>query len=259
MNDDKIIIEFDNEYIRYGFAGYDSPHGQMSSNILYDENFVLVDTSYINGFNIMNPIKNNIIVDMNKMKYIWDEIFYNKLKIDPKNCYVLICEPLFNGETNKIKLRKILLDEYKFRGVQFCNKQILALYGAGKNRGLVIDLGYNCTKIVPIYDNYLLSDAIIMTERTDDNNISDISDLILKSINLSPIDLRKILYQNMLIIGENSLNVKGELSIAKKIIKNIRKKINPPFKLKISSPKNRILLPWLGGSVLCGMPSFKID
>jgi len=255
MSNDKIIIEFDNEYVRYGFAGYDAPFGQISSRLQYDENFVLVDTIDIDGFKIMSPIKNNIIVDMDKMKYIWDEIFYNKLKINTKMCYILVCDPLFNGEANKEELSKIFLDDYKFKGVLFFNKQILALYGVGKNRGLVIDLGCNSTKIVPIYENYILFDAIIITDAIDSDNISEICDSIIKSINLSPIDFRKIFYQNMLIIGKNSVCNKGELSIGKKIIKNIKNKLNLSLKLKISSPKNRIFLPWLGGSILCGMQS----
>jgi actin-related protein 2 len=47
-------------------------------------------------------MENGIIVNWEDMFHLWDYTFYEKLKIDPKQCKVLFTDPAQNPKNNRI-------------------------------------------------------------------------------------------------------------------------------------------------------------
>ena len=275
--ENKIVLDHGSYYIKYGFVGYNSPMGKLRTfkSIINNnyENSSYEDSSYEDSSYEYNnyedndyPIKNGIIVNYDLMCTIWDNIFFDKLKIRPKDCYLLVTDPILNGNENRKKIEHIMKNKYLFKNVTFVNQQILSLFGNGRNRGLVVDIGYDSSKIVPIYDGHILERGIVISplckknmstlddkqilEALEDPFISNldtesIGEAIIKSIEYSPIDLRKVLYQNILIVGGGSM-IPG---IGNSILKSIRKTKKIPFKIKIAAPRDRNILSWIGGSI----------
>ena len=78
-------------------------------------------------------------------------------------------------------------------------------------------------------------------------------EMILNSINNVDIELRKNLYENILLSGGN-MAIKGTVN---KIFHEIKDKVNQHMKIKISGPKNQHLLNWIGGAIITDMEIFK--
>ena len=175
MSKDKIILDHGSFNIRYGYAGYDKPDGQIRSLVAIKSNkknkqnlpkvFVNVNENkgYQKNMKLYYPIQNGVIVDFDLMTFIWDEIFYNKLKIKPKNCSILITEPIGTSKITRENITKIMFEKYKFKRIQFCCQEIASVYGTGRGTGLIVDIGHNITKCVPVYDSYIITSGVTRT------------------------------------------------------------------------------------------------
>ena len=312
----KIVIDHGSFSCKFGYAGYDKPMGMIRTTVAHDKINNKYDVglkesmTIVNKYNnIIYPIKNGIIQDFEIMKKIWDCIFYNHMKIEPKKCKLLMSMANISDKTNFHKIIKIMINHYNFRGVQIYDQQILSLYGVGKNMGLVVDIGHNLTRIVPIYDSIILHKAVkysclagssinkyinmasnenfvddilnkakkrifkknyrneeyIFVNKKKINNSSwddillnpkllnydcdNLVELISDSIKNCPIDIKKVIMTNIILIGGTSA------------IPGLCKKINAELKkydktIRVYGHKNRHISSWIGGSILSCLPTF---
>ncbi|CAJ0877799.1 17146_t:CDS:2 [Entrophospora sp. SA101] len=102
------------------------------------------------------PMENGIIKIWEDMKHLWDYTFYEKLKVDPKECKILLTEPPMNPLDNRREMVKTMFENYGFQGVHVEIQAVLTLYAQGLMSGVVIDSGDGVTHIVPIFDGYAL-------------------------------------------------------------------------------------------------------
>merc|ERR1712139_377260 len=58
------------------------------------------------------PIERGIITDWTAMERIWHQIFYNKLRVEPEKCPVLLTEPSLNPRANREKITKIMFNTF---------------------------------------------------------------------------------------------------------------------------------------------------
>jgi hypothetical protein len=122
--------------------------------------------------------------------------------------------------------------------VREIDRELLSLYGLGKTSGLIINV-QNIIKMVVYYDSYRLEGTVQYLHISAE--ISDICESIQKIIGIVDIDLRKVIVNNIIIIGKHAINNLGE-----KLIDNLNNK----YVYTIFTPKNWVDLPWIGGSVL---------
>jgi len=83
------------------------------------------------------------------MKVVWNHTFFDKLKIDPKECRILLTEPPMNPKSNREKLVKCMFEDYGFAGVSISIQAVLVLYAQGLFTGVVVDSGDGVTHVVP--------------------------------------------------------------------------------------------------------------
>lgn len=98
------------------------------------------------------PVDNGIVRNWEDMKVVWNHTFFDKLKIDPKECRILLTEPPMNPTSNREKLIKAMFEDYGFAGVHVAVQAVLVLYAQGLFTGVVVDSGDGVTHIVPVYD-----------------------------------------------------------------------------------------------------------
>lgn len=335
-----IVIDHGSYSCKYGYGGYDKPIGSVRTTILKMNNKILkvgLEESIVkilNDVDILYPIKNGIIQDFNLMKIIWDDIFYNKLNIIPENNKIILSlSEISNDDTYKQKIINIMLNDYNFEDVQILNQQILALYGLGKEEGLVIDIGHNLTRIIPIYNSYRIIKGerysnlsgstinkyinhIFLTKELSGDKYSDdilnkikknlfgvnkleniktyndfcefddvllnpslinydcksLVDLIIESINDCPIDIKRNIIKNIVLVGKSSLmpgfckklsielkqvlqnNKTKRICFKVRTIKNNKNKCSG--NIRIYAYKNRGIASWIGGSIICKLSSF---
>lgn len=153
---------------------------------------------------------------------------------------IIVCEPLNRPKHFRNKISNYLA-KYNIKKVVFINKQLLALYGLGKDYGLVIDIG-KLIKIVVFYDSYMIENTISYLK--NNANIDEMCDKIREVIKKVAIDLRKAIASNIVVIGYNNID-----NIGKKIIN----RLDSTYVYTVNVPKNKNLT-WLGGSIISQIP-----
>lgn len=80
-----------------------------------------------------------------------------------------------------------------------------------------------------------------------------IHDVLYYAIQKSDLDLRKVLYQNIVLSGGSTL-FKG---FGDRLLAEIRKNAPKDIKIRISAPQERLYSTWIGGSILASLDTFK--
>jgi len=101
-------------------------------------------------------MENVIVKNWTDMKHLWDYTIHEKLKINPRECKILLTEPPMNPKANRERMAEIMFEEYGFQGLYVAIQAVLTLYAQGLLTGVVIDSGDGVTHIVPVYDGYSL-------------------------------------------------------------------------------------------------------
>jgi actin-related protein len=296
MVNNKIVIDHGSYSIKYGYAGSNKPEDVIRSVVIRDgsETITDINESFIRGFHGMDtvhPIKNGHIIDFDAMECIWSTIFDEKLSIDPMSTSVLITEPFSATNKTRDTIKEIMFEKYGFKQLQFCNQQIVSLYGSGRSTGILLDIGHDITRCISVYDSYTIGASMQfsnlagkelngyisdflkfkkyddeMTDykkkyfRTENNKLyrkfftdadNGLATIINRCIRGSDIDLRTDLAKNIVMVGGTS-----KIPGLHKDIYNSLNKINN-LKYKISAGPNRDISAWQGGSILSSIHCFE--
>ncbi|CAO1376788.1 unnamed protein product [Diamesa serratosioi] len=80
-----------------------------------------------------------------------------------------------------------------------------------------------------------------------------IHEVLMYSIQKSDMDLRKMLYQNIVLSGGSTL-FKG---FGDRLLLEIKKNVAKDMKIRIAAPQERLYSTWMGGSILASLDTFK--
>jgi len=105
---------------------------------------------------ITYPLDNGIVRNWDDMNYVWDYTFFEKLKIDPKECKIMLTEAPMNPKVNREKMIQVMFERYGFKGCYISIQAVLTLYAQGLLTGVVVDSGDGVTHIVPVYEGFAL-------------------------------------------------------------------------------------------------------
>ncbi|KAK6197448.1 centractin actin-related protein of the dynactin complex [Scheffersomyces amazonensis] len=111
-------------------------------------------------------------------------------------------------------------------------------------------------KSLPIGVEKFRSPEILFNPQLIGNESAGIHDLITLAIGKTDLDLRPILYQNLILSGGNTLlkNFGDRLLLE---LKNSQYHQQNKMKIKIYAPPERKYSTWIGGSILAGLSTFK--
>jgi len=90
------------------------------------------------------------------MEHLWDHTFTEALKINPKECKIMLTEPPMNPKKNRETMVTKMFEKYQFSHVYVGIQAVLTLYAQGLLTGIVIDSGDGVTHIVPVYEGFSL-------------------------------------------------------------------------------------------------------
>lgn len=137
-----VLRDSDNYY-----CGYDALYAGTSLEISYPrlENNGIIDTSEEGLKNIRNLLK-----------YIIED----KMKSSNQTNNVLIVDSLFTTAKERSAMADILFNDLKIYQIHFEPQSLMTLYSTSKTSGLVVESGEITTEIVPIIENYVITDGI---------------------------------------------------------------------------------------------------
>jgi actin-related protein len=172
-----IIIDNGTYTCKAGFSDDDMPTVEIPTVIGYpsdqeegedtDQIDIFVGEEALSKGGILKnykPIVMGELRDYDKMEEIWKHIFYNELLADTKSHPVIMTEAPFADYNNRGKMAEILFEHLHVEQLYITNTSTLALYANGKTTGVVVDIGYQTTSCVPIYEGFVLNHAVSKVE-----------------------------------------------------------------------------------------------
>lgn len=171
MEKQVVIIDNGGGFCKAGYSGHAVPRVLMPTvvsetateeDILDEKNVQFGQEALDNKkeSNPIRPIKKGIIEDWDKMVLFWDNLFKNKLKVDPKDVCVFMTEKMLTPKKNREKIAEILFEHFNVPSIYITNSATMTIYAAIKFRGILVDSGYDSTQIIPIRNGYPFASTI---------------------------------------------------------------------------------------------------
>ena len=137
-----VLRDYDNYY-----CGYEALYGGTSLDIKYPrlESNGIIDTSEEGLKDIRN---------------LFQYIIEDKMKGSNQTNNVLIVDSLFTTAKEREAIAEILFEDLKIYQIHFEPQSLMTLYSTSKTSGLVVESGEMTTEIVPIIENYVITDGI---------------------------------------------------------------------------------------------------
>jgi actin-related protein len=162
--DRAVVIDNGSFMCKAGFAGDDAPVALVATvvpavaetDLIYyvgEEGRSKSETQY--------PIQKGVITNWDDMEKMWRSIFSVELHTAPSEHAVLLTEPPLNAKANREKTTEMMFETFGVPAMHLSVDASLSLYSTGRVSGIVVDSGYDFTRIVPISKGYTLPHAIL--------------------------------------------------------------------------------------------------
>lgn len=165
--DQAVVIDCGTRNTKVGFAGEEKPKfifptifGHIKNN--HDQNGFPKGDTYIGDqvrrnsgeYIIKYPIEHGKFANFEDMEKLFDFIFKDELRYEPKNHSVLIIEPPQNPRFIREKQIEIMFEKYNVSHFCVRSSSLLVLYASGRNSGIVLDIGEGVSYVDPFYDGF---------------------------------------------------------------------------------------------------------
>ena len=92
---------------------------------------------------------------------IWQHIFYNDLKVVPKEHPILLTEQPLNPKANREKMAQIMFETFSTPAMYVAIPAVLSMYASGRGSAIIFESGDGVSHIVPVYEGYTLPHSIM--------------------------------------------------------------------------------------------------
>ena len=143
------------------------PKGEKRSYIADEINQV----KDISSLNLRRPVDRGYVVNWDLQRDILDHVFKKVLKINPKNCHLVITEAPFNLPALAAEQDDCIFEKFGFKSALICPPSLLALtyHLAERPRsdpcvlarcGVVVDAGFSFVHATPVFDGRVLRNGV---------------------------------------------------------------------------------------------------
>jgi len=158
-----LVIDNGSGFTKAGFAGNDVPKSIFASVVgrteQRDECYVGDEAQSRRDILTLNyPIERGIVTNWDDMERIWHHTVFNELLASPASHIIVTDSPL-NPKPDREKIAQMMFETCQVAGCYVGNQAIMALYGTGRQTGIVLDSGYGVTHVVPVYSGEPVSHA----------------------------------------------------------------------------------------------------
>jgi len=173
-----LVYDIGSSSIRAGYAGEDMPKFEFPSSLgVIDETVIetelvpppgkryFIDTVNVKvprkGMDMASFLKDGMIEDWDLFEKVMDYTYEKHMKSESQFHPVLMSEAAWNVRAKREKLTEIMFEKYNIPAFFLCKNAVLSAFANGRSSGLVIDSGATHTTAIPVYDGYVLQQAIV--------------------------------------------------------------------------------------------------
>ncbi|KAL5008860.1 hypothetical protein ScPMuIL_014441 [Solemya velum] len=143
-----VVLDIGAAYTKCGIAGETGPRCIIPSHIKKDDQIVKLW-----DFNNEEELYENL-------KEFLFMIYFRHLLVNPKDRRMVISESLLCPSKFRDTLARVLFRHFEVGSIMFGTSHLLALTAIGVNTGLVMDVGYTETLLIPVYEGIPVIKAI---------------------------------------------------------------------------------------------------
>ena len=141
-------------------ATENEPNLVVPSMFAKDENGIL--SSGFEAQEVVNHKRvmiNGIVQDWNGIEQLWRDSFSSQFETSGNGGFtehkILVAEQTTNQEMNRKETFELVFETFQFGAASTSNEALLCLYSQGLSTGLVVDVGFESTRLTPIFDGYI--------------------------------------------------------------------------------------------------------
>ncbi|NXS61997.1 ACTL9 protein, partial [Brachypteracias leptosomus] len=171
-----VVIDMGTRSCRAGFSGEQTPIAEINTLVSCptaqptgpgedkSQAFTGEEASPHPDTEIIDPMKNGIINNWEAARTLWQHLFDHELRVHPEEHVLLLTEPPLSPTTHREKMVEVVFESLGSPGFFVAHQPVLSTYAHGRTSGLVVDMGYALTRVVPVHEGYSLTYA---TEKMD--------------------------------------------------------------------------------------------
>ncbi|XP_039763846.1 actin-like [Pararge aegeria] len=110
-----------------------------------------------------HPVVRGKIEHWDNMERIWHHVFYRELKVAPEDRAVILACGATSTMSEKVKCCEIFFETLNCPALCIQSQPVLSMYGSGLTTGICVDIGYDTTDIVPIFEGSIVHYAHMQT------------------------------------------------------------------------------------------------
>ena len=109
-------------------------------------------TSGLDEANGVRPMEAGVVTDWEAMETYWDHAFTHHLRINTEHCGVVLTANLWETKLNKERIAQSLFESFAVPAIYLCSPPVFELYAAGRENGVVLGSGADCTYAVMVHE-----------------------------------------------------------------------------------------------------------
>lgn len=164
-----IVIDNGSGTLKAGIAGNEQPDivlpsivGHVRRSVGYTNNIYVGDMALDrSGILILeHPNERYTVTNWDNLEKIWTYAFEN-LGHDSSERNILLTDSSLSPKINREKMAQIMFETFNVKSFYVCSQELLSIYASGRTTGIVYNVGYSTSQMVPIYESEIISDAVI--------------------------------------------------------------------------------------------------
>ena len=112
------------------------------------------------SLDMYTPIEEGVIKDWDQMNKIWEYCFSEELRIETSDFKILMSEAPMTSNYTRERLTQHIFEGFNAKGFYLAPQAVLTLYSSGRTTGLVVDSGEGSTEAVPVYEGFVVKNAV---------------------------------------------------------------------------------------------------
>ena len=153
IGDNAVVIDYDDDFIRAGYAVPEREPGVLQPALVRPAGSGA-------GGETSRPVRDRRVEDWDQLEALLADVFYRQcawVKGDEGAC--LITEPVFTSKADRERLTQMMFESFNVSGLYVAEQPVAALYAVGKVTGVSVDVGYSVTDVAPVVEGSLVSPA----------------------------------------------------------------------------------------------------
>ncbi|ESO10088.1 hypothetical protein HELRODRAFT_156388 [Helobdella robusta] len=173
-----VVLDIGSHTTRGGFAGEDMPKADFKTTVgvLADAEDITdgstrkkycIDTVNIkvprNSMEMVNFVQDCMIEDWDTFEKVFEYFYKSYIKSSADQHPLLMSEAPWNISSKREKLTEIMFEKYSVPAFYLCKNPVLSAFASGRSTALILDSGASHTTAVPVYDGYVIQQAVTKT------------------------------------------------------------------------------------------------